>query len=113
MSSDKESLSSKYSSPGEKWRNGFEMVESAGEVRNAEKAEVFELQLVQLQEQLVSSMIENQNMGESVTSACHICLSHLLVMSDCHFCLSHLHVTSDCNACLSCLLVTSACHVTV
>ncbi|KAF6028134.1 GRAMD4 [Bugula neritina] len=63
MSSDKESLSSKYSSPGEKWRNGFEMVESAGEVRNAEKAEVFELQLVQLQEQLVSSMIENQNMA--------------------------------------------------
>lgn len=49
-------------------RHSFEIVESVEEIKIAEKSEVFEQQLAQLQEQLVSSMIENQNMAAELTT---------------------------------------------
>ena len=55
------SVGDQKSSPSDR-RQSFEMVDDSAVVRETQRADMYEQQLMQLQEQLVNSMIENQNM---------------------------------------------------
>lgn len=61
-------------STGSDRRHSFEMIDDSAVVRESQKAEMFEQQLMQLQEQLVNSMIENQNMCRSFGLSFTLCI---------------------------------------